>query len=284
MKKLVLFTGLLLMVAMFGFTSVQAQPARCTPSADTLAKYKKVAATPTLQWRGVNGFYPNPSPVFCVGQYGETVIQVILPYDTATGLPAPLPPRITFNSFRLDSIRNVPNGLTFQTDKIPDGQGRVTFTPANGNTPAVACATVYGTPTQATAASDSVILFVYATTSVQNGNSSIKYRVRVSNPGPGVNCVATGIDNVLNQSSLSLYPSPASSSTRLAYELNKMADVRVEMIDMAGRVVFASQSNSQQPGNHELNIAVNNLPNGIYTVKLAIGSEMLTTKLVVASN
>jgi hypothetical protein len=283
MKKLVLFSCLLLVLATTGAAFAQT-PARCTPSADTLAKYKKVAGTASLQWRGVNGFYPNPSPVFCVGQYGETVIQVILPYDTATGLPAPLPDRITFNSFRLDSIGQVPNGLTFQTDKVPDGQGRVTFTPANGNTPAVACATVYGTPTQATAASDSVILYVYATTSVQNGSSSIKYRVRVSNPGPGVNCVATGVDNVLNQSSLSLYPSPASSSTRLAYELNKMADVRVEMIDMAGRVVFANQSNGQQPGNHELNIAVNNLPNGIYTVKLAIGSELLTTKLVVASN
>ena len=276
MKKLLLLT-------LFWFTVAvgvaQAQPPRCVPSQDTLDKYKGSGSTPSQQWRGVNGFYPNPSPLFCVGQYGETVVQVILPYDTTVG---PLTAR--FITFRLDSITQIPAGLQFQTNST---QSPPVFTPANQTQPAIACATIYGTPTTANAVSDSVTLHVFATAQAgiisQSGTARVKYRVRVG-PAGSSGCVTSSIADLVEVGSLSLYPNPTVNSARLTYELKKLANIHIEVLDMAGRAILTRQLDSQMPGSHELELNTTTLPEGIYLVKFAIGNEILVRKLLKAAN
>jgi hypothetical protein len=75
-------------------------------------------------------------------------------------------------------------------------------------------------------------------------------------------------------------PNPARTSTRIVYELPFDAEAEITLIDASGtrRVYFSGPATA---GPHEIELDVSELPAGVYTVQLRVGSERVTTTLVV---
>ncbi|HET8572330.1 MAG TPA: T9SS type A sorting domain-containing protein [Edaphocola sp.] len=71
-----------------------------------------------------------------------------------------------------------------------------------------------------------------------------------------------------------VYPNPASNTVTVSSESDKVFSVQI--LDLTGRLLI--QQNSQQ---EQLSIPIENLPNGLYLLKVSSGNEMLTKKLSV---
>jgi hypothetical protein len=82
--------------------------------------------------------------------------------------------------------------------------------------------------------------------------------------------------------SMDVYPNPArneatvSFSTRLAYTL-----MNIELTDLAGRKMWAYQQGSISPGNHLVDIPVNQWSAGTYLISVSLDGRRLTKQLVI---
>jgi PKD repeat protein len=93
-----------------------------------------------------------------------------------------------------------------------------------------------------------------------------------------------GIDeNVDAMSSLAIFPNPTSQSSTIAYHLDKESNIKIEVIDVLGKVAFAQTSANQSAGDHSLTVSKENLQmkNGIYFVKFTVNDKSVTKKLVI---
>ncbi len=99
----------------------------------------------------------------------------------------------------------------------------------------------------------------------------------VSTAGPlGVNAVTT------NNGSMDVYPNPATSTATVAVKLNVAADVKMEVYNMAGQVVYSMPAESRNAGTSVSSINLANLANGDYFVRVSVGADVLTKTLTVA--
>jgi len=90
----------------------------------------------------------------------------------------------------------------------------------------------------------------------------------------------TSIDNSLNPFSinLSIFPNPTQSSSTISFDLDKASDVQVKVFDLLGREVQTVVDAKLADGNHTL--AIDNLSNGIYTVRITVDGASVTQKLI----
>ena len=90
-------------------------------------------------------------------------------------------------------------------------------------------------------------------------------------------------ENISSAYSLSIYPNPTSENSTIAYHLDKKADTKITVTDVLGKTVYV-QSNAGQPEG-DYNVAISkqnqNLRNGIYFVRLSVGNESITKKLII---
>ena len=100
-------------------------------------------------------FYPNPAPTGCVGEPYDQVIQVVFPVDTTITDPITL--TVPFDSFIVQSITNVPPGLSIAINALDSA-----YLSPGGGVPAQGCAHITGTPTAAYGSPDSVLVTVEA--------------------------------------------------------------------------------------------------------------------------
>jgi hypothetical protein len=76
-------------------------------------------------------------------------------------------------------------------------------------------------------------------------------------------------------------PNPARGDVRLAFTLANAAPARIEVIDLAGRRVFARDVGSLGAGRHVLPIGDSRLASGVYVVRLAAaGHDEITRRAV----
>ncbi|WP_033370026.1 alpha-amylase family glycosyl hydrolase [Hymenobacter norwichensis] len=81
---------------------------------------------------------------------------------------------------------------------------------------------------------------------------------------------------------LTAAPNPTSSSALLRYELTAPAAVTVTVQNLLGSTLRTIQVGTRQvSGQHELNLPVRDLANGVYLVRLSTGQLTQTTRLVV---
>ena len=74
------------------------------------------------------------------------------------------------------------------------------------------------------------------------------------------------------------YPNPFSQTTNISYSLRKSDFVCLKVYDFAGREIKTLVNNYQNEGNYSVTFEAENLPDGIYTYKLQIGSNFYKTK------
>lgn len=95
--------------------------------------------------------------------------------------------------------------------------------------------------------------------------------------------INTGIDDgqAQKQGITKVYPNPANDLVGVSYFVANSADIQFNMYDITGRVVFNDSKPKQTFGNNTQWIDVRNLKNGIYFIKMQIGNDIYTQKVVV---
>ena len=92
----------------------------------------------------------------------------------------------------------------------------------------------------------------------------------------------TGINAVTSDNgSLDIYPNPANNNATVALNLKTAADVKMEVYNVAGQVVYSTNTEARNAGTSISTINVSNFAAGNYIVKVTIGNEVLNQKLTV---
>ncbi|MEX0610260.1 MAG: Ig-like domain-containing protein [Balneolaceae bacterium] len=97
---------------------------------------------------------------------------------------------------------------------------------------------------------------------------------------------ATSIDDEIFSdvpNSISLeqnYPNPFNPSTNIKFGLPERSDVNLEVYDMLGRKVATILSGPKSAGFHTISFDASQLSSGVYLYRLAIGSEIISRKML----
>ncbi len=77
------------------------------------------------------------------------------------------------------------------------------------------------------------------------------------------------------------YPNPASAEARIAYEIPAAADVRIDIVDVIGRVVATPVDGAKNRGRHDHLLRVASYPDGIYFVRMVSGDQVRVQPIVI---
>ncbi|MCK5788814.1 MAG: T9SS type A sorting domain-containing protein [Chlamydiia bacterium] len=83
--------------------------------------------------------------------------------------------------------------------------------------------------------------------------------------------------DVLN---LSILPNPTSNTFQLNYQLQKKQFLSIDLYSITGQVIKSIKSEMTPVGAHQHQVDLSSLPNGYYLLRLQIGNEVVTRKVV----
>lgn len=92
--------------------------------------------------------------------------------------------------------------------------------------------------------------------------------------------LVVGIEDELVAVNLSVGPNPAQDQIFLNLEMVKVVDMQVQLIDMQGRIVQEANLGSQM-GLQQYPLAVSELANGVYSLRINAGGAILNHKIIV---
>jgi len=87
-------------------------------------------------------------------------------------------------------------------------------------------------------------------------------------------------ENLIAESNLKNYPNPFTSTTNISYNLKSSSVVRLSVINITGQEIAVLVNENQTSGEHTAQWSANDFPAGVYFVKLEMGSQVVTTKIV----
>jgi len=80
---------------------------------------------------------------------------------------------------------------------------------------------------------------------------------------------------------LLVYPNPANQEVKLSYALMVVAPVRIEITDLAGRILETIDKGVELQGANHTTISCEKLTSGVYFIRLSVGDEITSKKLVI---
>ncbi len=80
---------------------------------------------------------------------------------------------------------------------------------------------------------------------------------------------------------INLFPNPATDVTMLTFNLQNAATIKVDVVDVVGRVVLPVSNIAMNPGNQKVEINTSNLASGIYNVNIQTDKGITTKRLSV---
>jgi hypothetical protein len=98
-----------------------------------------------------------------------------------------------------------------------------------------------------------------------------------------LNFQATGISNIYSQNDFDvvIYPNPAHELATIGFNIARSSRVAVEAIDITGKVIQNIVDRQLPEGPFQTSWNVSDLPEGIYYVRIVVGSDIATEKVVV---
>ncbi len=95
--------------------------------------------------------------------------------------------------------------------------------------------------------------------------------------------VGVGIESSIKQrtSGLRNYPNPFNHSTIIAFELERSANVTLEVYDITGRKVASLVNEFRTAGSHEVNFNADGLAGGMYFYRLDDGSKVQVNNMII---
>jgi hypothetical protein len=106
---------------------------------------------------------------------------------------------------------------------------------------------------------------------------------RLSPPISDENCVISSVD-VSKQdvaTILNIFPNPVNEETLIQYHVGMQSTVRVDIVDISGRLVETLQDKEQNIGTYNIIYNTTALKQGVYYCTLKIGSLNATKKIIV---
>ena len=82
---------------------------------------------------------------------------------------------------------------------------------------------------------------------------------------------------------LLVYPNPIIGDATIKYDLAYNADVKLEVYNLLGEIVLQTNNNTQEKGIHSKSFDGKDLQSGSYIIKMIVGGEVFTKKIVVAN-
>jgi len=103
----------------------------------------------------------------------------------------------------------------------------------------------------------------------------------------GLESIITEINNsnnISNDYSLICYPNPVSHHSIIQFTLQETQSVKLSVINLFGKEVKKIYTKSDlSPGTHQVDLRINDLPNGIYMIKLQTKTGLTSIKVVVSN-
>jgi len=93
----------------------------------------------------------------------------------------------------------------------------------------------------------------------------------------------TGIDQFVKERFYlkDCYPNPASVESIIHFHVNRQFQVRIVLLDNMGRLIKSVLDQEMFPGEHQIRLAVSDIPQGIYHIRMDAGPFKETRKLIV---
>ncbi|MBL4594555.1 MAG: Omp28-related outer membrane protein [Flavobacteriales bacterium] len=91
---------------------------------------------------------------------------------------------------------------------------------------------------------------------------------------------ATGINELVNEQTISMFPNPTNSYSTISFNLNKEAIVDMKVYNSLGSLVYTTGDETMLAGMQEITFDGTQLPKGMYFINLTIGDQVITKKLV----
>lgn len=76
--------------------------------------------------------------------------------------------------------------------------------------------------------------------------------------------ICTGLEDVINLTSITLSPNPANHLLTVQYQLNKISDLQLNIIDLTGRQILKVATGQFGQGIHKQTVDIAALPSGVY--------------------
>lgn len=92
---------------------------------------------------------------------------------------------------------------------------------------------------------------------------------------------AVGIEDIMLDEELSVFPNPVVNNVTIQTSLNESAKVTIEVFDLTGKIVYAEDLGTQPAGEFIRQIDFNNVSNGMYLLQMYVGEASVTRKLSV---
>lgn len=96
-----------------------------------------------------------------------------------------------------------------------------------------------------------------------------------------VQVTIVNVDEIPEISSVRMFPNPAQTDLRVELNLAERADLRLNLLNALGQVVFQQQLSDSGLGQRVETIDVSQLPSGIYQLQVQVGDRAATYKVVV---
>ncbi|MGQ0828243.1 MAG: SBBP repeat-containing protein [Bacteroidota bacterium] len=114
----------------------------------------------------------------------------------------------------------------------------------------------------------------------QNGS----YHVEVDNGGcvtasTPINVLDVGVNEIGGSASLAIYPNPATNDVTLEFDLVKVSNVKINLVNIAGQLVFTDDMN-QFSGTYKKQINLQEHAKGIYYLQIITDERVINAKVV----
>ena len=95
-----------------------------------------------------------------------------------------------------------------------------------------------------------------------------------------LNMTVLAIENAFVSNISALYPNPTQNETSFNIELKEKVNMSVEIVNTIGQSI-SLQNMGLTSGNHTISLATENLPQGMYFVKIAAAGQLIATKRLI---
>jgi len=112
---------------------------------------------------------------------------------------------------------------------------------------------------------------------IANGFEEIGFKKSVALKVTGL----TGIENEITLNDNAIYPNPADANFEYSFNLPTTSSVKIELVDMLGRVLTTIDNNTLIAGTHNYTVNVFNFENGIYFIQSTINGNTESIKVAV---
>lgn len=96
----------------------------------------------------------------------------------------------------------------------------------------------------------------------------------------------SGVQEITNQDigkrfTLKIFPTLTKNRFQIEYSITKNSNVKLDIIDILGRITMTIKEEQEKAGSNQLNLNVSDLPAGVYFVRLKQGSEQIVERIVI---